>query len=1782
MLEPASCIFFHVDNFLHVSPLKQCRWFFSKLWQPISCGIELPSDNTQDCHWIITNIVDTSNQSICLRDTKRRKRPIQFILHPNTSVLFTYTSYRIVICLEINRAIYSIRSDGGTAADEMINSLITMLEEINKTLQTQEHISSVYVTVIAHHSELNLTYSLWQKEILQNKKNQNQNVFIQEDLLPSNFFALVSKKVEDLTFQRDSNPCFLSGGDTKQWSGADGMNMISICDGIFFHLNILPSFACPIAVLISPGVVEVPIASLIKSFAKANISFHVLLVTLSSDTQPLGCVPEIDNLRVLAESSGGSFETISSATKQNLESIGQIFIRPFYACRTESSMSSSSSLTTSCLKMYESRLHGYQLHGLTLEHLVASRLVEGYSLIAIVTDSGGGGRGGGGGGGFGGGGGGSSSSSPYHPNKNFFLSTEKTCVHIRLEKHLTKVSSITYIVSFFTDKYQKQQFPISRRPKSEGNVGKILKTKSRKSEGGGGGGINKKGATWSGVNQEMDRSYGTGILSIEIICQCPQKISISQSQLQSSQSHQETNSTITLLLNETRAIFDYDHRISLILKIRGMPGYVPQASSSPLLSSDGIGNISNDMINPENMMNTSIDQHKQQHKKTLQDILYRQSLILNQFILSNDVLENLCSLNEYQEAHLFLMSSHPTNTYTSSASRTNSNTQPAAAVTSSSASSSSLSSDLHFIQMDNEIRTKLFQNLRKISPQVKVYSLSGMKWLCLANASPLPPSSPHVGDESGHQEMDADPDEVYDLYLIELYHSDSNYLTIKFSSLGNCPHDVNPFMTLEIVVNNIQATLLHSHQIYSIRLNRNLSSLSTGLSSSSSSRQNQLTFCYLHPIFNFYEINLFPFPQLLESYLSDFKKKKLSLGFHFSSLVTGTNNTSTSSSTTSSSTTTICKLHFSTILSTSPSGMKLDSVFQCCVECSDEGIFISYFLEPSYDPILSSTSSGTQDPFQLTREINIPLGQSTDEAIETLESNTTAALTTAQAAAAMMSNQQISDLLENLLQQDALLFDYYFAMTSVYNSSSTSTTKTSPTNPFQMTHDKDQSIEIHANYWHCLQSYSYTRKFFLPALTYPEDDDMHATSSSSSSSPLKSKLNKPLLDLLHLSLHDMNLSHVNIIDKENLSFQSDYIFCVSLETGIMIIEVNSHSLVNELKSDQPEACTPTLDVTTSSKRNFFSFLTLEANSSTTDEESEPNGGGESNSTPPTSKSLERFCSMEGTEDGELSCQEMKIQDPLTNSISIHYRFVSIPLEACANDNDSHHPHPIIRTFRPELPAVIPHLSCISPTSADLMTHVSSSVENPVYNQHFIDMNQRLQQSHGINFSRIVYTNLLLSNTPSSSSSSHPQNVIQSCDLQRAVSYCTPDSIEMEVEISYRLKKSLTNSFHELTDTVDVPLYQITLGKYLQPVPNSDCFLFVSTETGPIITSTSPTKGTQQHHHHNGDDHLFHLSLHNDLQIYNRAVFIKLFLIYKNRLKNINQEFAIYGHEINTDNFFAQLFQNFSLLSDDEEEKFDETMLFGSSASDDNISLKLEIYSAGYHERGDGGGGGGGGAGGGSHSNEREYNEGGGDGDASGGGGGGGSGENEVEAKEGLKEIINTLTFELETLINYDTLFTLLVLPEVTRENIVLVQHCLRSTRHLCQATYSIDFLFPPSNQGAVYIEKVSQSFEEELLVLNQFKKIGDIIYARQWTMTVNNNHQDREGLERKDENITIPCWILLTISQTTLLDGTGLVDSMQVISMEVSVVLFTIGDYRTRQDQAMDEIKNKLQVTLIL
>jgi hypothetical protein len=231
----ATCILFYVESFQHVSPLAQCTWLFSKLGQLVSCG-DTPSF-VPEGKWIISSIVDSSNHSTHIRDKKRKKK-LEFILDPSTSLLFTYSSYRIVVCLEVSRSLFTIRSTGETAIDEILSYLHLMVIQIHNSLQSQQHISAVFISVIVHNSDLNLTFPMWQEKLI-----RGMDPLLNLSCLPK-FVDLI----EDFVFQRSSRPYLLEGSPFFE-----GMSMSALSDAMLYHVNLLPDFACPIAILITSG-----------------------------------------------------------------------------------------------------------------------------------------------------------------------------------------------------------------------------------------------------------------------------------------------------------------------------------------------------------------------------------------------------------------------------------------------------------------------------------------------------------------------------------------------------------------------------------------------------------------------------------------------------------------------------------------------------------------------------------------------------------------------------------------------------------------------------------------------------------------------------------------------------------------------------------------------------------------------------------------------------------------------------------------------------------------------------------------------------------------------------------------------------------------------------------------------------------------------------------------------------------------------------------------------------------------------------------------------------------------------------------------------------------------------------------------------------------------------------------------------------------------------------------------------------------------------------------------
>jgi hypothetical protein len=304
----ACFILFFVENFQDVNFLMQFRWFYSNLWKPITCGKTSVQGSSKD--WIVTSIVDSDNQSITVRDMHKKnhkgrnnriKKKKQLYLLPSSSVLFTFSSYRLAICLEISPTMFSVHPNGHTPLDEMSESLKSMLINIHKGLLSQHNISHVYISILAHHAHF--THGLYQGYITKSTPineviEKIKPIFTRiEKIISARFDSAKQKSAQFTSFatvsQNDTDECFspspvhesapgYSGGHSPSTtsttpydqnstenncglaffsttSTADSssvveyMSLESICEGLNYYLNLLPENACPVAVLITSG-----------------------------------------------------------------------------------------------------------------------------------------------------------------------------------------------------------------------------------------------------------------------------------------------------------------------------------------------------------------------------------------------------------------------------------------------------------------------------------------------------------------------------------------------------------------------------------------------------------------------------------------------------------------------------------------------------------------------------------------------------------------------------------------------------------------------------------------------------------------------------------------------------------------------------------------------------------------------------------------------------------------------------------------------------------------------------------------------------------------------------------------------------------------------------------------------------------------------------------------------------------------------------------------------------------------------------------------------------------------------------------------------------------------------------------------------------------------------------------------------------------------------------------------------------------------------------------------
>ena len=380
-LQNATSVCMHFDDFSQYSELCIFKWFFSNVFKVL---VTLDNDK---CPWRICEISDIGEMSFFNSIDEKKFLPSndsKFVLHPTTSVSLTFSSYHILISLDIGSSVFAV-NDIGLPLHDILDSTRVVIDFL---LHNPSHFThSIYVSILLQRAEGHEAICAWQGDLASITNVNEFMEFIRSSVVDYEL------KIHDIQGDRDAP--------------TEYPTLCSWMDGIIFYLETDNTRKkCPIVIFITTSVIQTHVTSDIQLLAKYRISLHVIAVDLKL-LNPVGMLPDHIGLQVIAESSGGSF-SISIGSKKCVDEkyvysvFRHIFRKRFLpglrykqsdGTTTRSSpLQRAISLTASdqCGQItgfsnrYKKKFVSYIIEGSVLGHLLAARMREGFLVTHVV------------------------------------------------------------------------------------------------------------------------------------------------------------------------------------------------------------------------------------------------------------------------------------------------------------------------------------------------------------------------------------------------------------------------------------------------------------------------------------------------------------------------------------------------------------------------------------------------------------------------------------------------------------------------------------------------------------------------------------------------------------------------------------------------------------------------------------------------------------------------------------------------------------------------------------------------------------------------------------------------------------------------------------------------------------------------------------------------------------------------------------------------------------------------------------------------------------------------------------------------------------------------------------------------------------------------------------------------------------------------------------------------------------------------------------------------------
>lgn len=916
------------------------------------------------------------------------------------------------------------------------------------------------------------------------------------------------------------------------------------------------------------------------------------------------------------------------------------------------------------------------------------------------------------------------------------------------------------------------------------------------------------------------------------------------------------------------------------------------------------------------------------------------------------------------------------------------------------------------ITSNAKCRSTIFSSIKETLPTAKFSQLDTLKWLCVV---------PLMTGEDHDASAESSGAELYEVLVIEVRQSVSVFIEVSISLLGNgSGANVIDVKSISDAVHTALCALAFDPLL----LRRDLSLIAS--SNPQSGKSQHFALCHLQSKSHFLSMDLTQ-RFLMESLVSEVCRNKIALGFQVATCVGEEQ----------------VELCLCAVIAACPSGIASDSLLQCKVECSEEGVMTTYSWEPT-SQVRSFRKVQDVSPdhdFRSSGEVLVSMADGSLAGVGTMP--LPLKLTTENCASLLVS------LVEMLMEQNLRTYEFYDALTCIYPKGVTC--QQLQVGALGMSRQMPP-LRISSQKWKCLKSYSYQRKIYVPSFSegyysircQAESGDRGSDSNVGFGIEItgldKPEIARSLVHLLKESLArvlqlvefevQVPLTEVGANDGKKL-----VTFCQPVPEGLIVIEVDPQDenfvITPARRISSEHICPEASSFEAENYDDYDDLISPDHNYYSIEEKSDLVTGQHDANYVGTNEAI-LIDEVVGTPshrsfsatDGDISSAKLRID----------FHFLSIPMNTLFGNT--------------ELTEMAQ--SCIVDTNISKLkdknqAHTKRGLAQAAKNK-LLEMNEAILKFHRCNFALVLYSGLRNGSI----------SRVDRSDLAMALSHCSTDSAELDLTNLCAIKRTVFEGKSLATSTEDMlplpELFQYTIGKYLTPIADSSSFLF-----------TPPPN-------------VFNLPKHDN--IYSMAVFVNIYVIRKTLGPDATVEVVPDTFQVGNDSngLSAALFDIYSKRND---EMLDDnitirveclTSSIAGTEDDFKKSTSLDQCEAPWTQK-----------------SERER------------------AVSDLQSAIGTPgaftigpgvhdfyhaSVMRRLTSELESLITYDTLYSLLLMPVVTKGTIVLVQHSLRSIKGLIEKVHSMDFVVPASCHVPSFSDVINGYFDQELQQCPMFNQIG--------------------------------------------------------------------------------------------